>query len=233
MRGQITSYDEQTATGVIKGDDQSSYVFARHDIHTGAEIKAGQSVDFVPTGSTATHIVILDLAPAQEGASQAGSNAPSGETPTGFDFKTAMLKFDGRMTRQNFWMCYGIVFGASIVASFIPFLGSLIALALIWPHVAISIKRLHDMGKSGWFTLVPYIGATIAFIVMLMGGLGIIMAAALSGQATDAAAIVEAAGVILFGAVIWLVTGVGFLIWIGATDSQPRDNQYGPNPKGL
>ncbi len=43
------------------------------------------------------------------------------------------------------------------------------ALALITPHLAVSVRRLHDAGLSGWFLLtffVPAVGA-LALIVLL------------------------------------------------------------------
>ena len=33
--------------------------------------------------------------------------------------------------------------------------------------------------------------------------------------------------------ILILVINLGFLLWIGVTDSQPGDNRFGPNPKSL
>ncbi len=239
MRGEITSYDQVSNTGSIKGDDGQPYLFARHDIHTGSEIKVGQSVDFVPNGSTATQIVILGLAPSTPADPAAAFGAAAGSAATaatsavnGYDWKTALLKFDGRLRRQDFWISFLIIFGISVVLGWIPLLGTLIGLALIWPNIAITVKRLHDMGKTGWLTLVPYVGGIIGAIVMVVGGAGAFMAAAATGDASAVAA-AGGLGAIGLGFLIMLVTGLGFLIWIGITDSQPGTNQYGPNPKGL
>ena len=239
MRGEITSYDQVSNTGSIKGDDGQPYLFARHDIHTGSEIKVGQSVDFVPNGSTATQIVILGLAPSAPADPAAAFGAAAGSAATaatsavnGYDWKTALLKFDGRLRRQDFWISFLIIFGISVVLGWIPLLGTLIGLALIWPNIAITVKRLHDMGKTGWLALVPYVGGIIGMIVMFVGGAGAFMAAAATGDASAVAA-AGGLGAIGLGFLIMLVTGLGFLIWIGITDSQPGTNQYGPNPKGL
>jgi uncharacterized membrane protein YhaH (DUF805 family) len=61
----------------------------------------------------------------------------------------------------------------------------LYALAIILPALAVAVRRLHDIGKSGWWlfiTFVPLVGS-IWYLVLL------------------------------------------------ATDSQPGENEYGPNPK--
>ncbi|WP_312135822.1 DUF805 domain-containing protein [Brevundimonas sp.] len=238
MRGQITSYDTTTNTGTIRGEDGNSYVFARHDIHTGSDISVGHDVDFVPNGSTATQIVILGLASAAADAAAsfgAAANSAINSLPgtDGYDFKSAMLSYTGRMRRQHFWISVLIIFGISLLTSWIPLLGGLIGLALIYPNVCITIKRLHDMGKTGWLTLVPYVGGLIAVIIMLIGGGGAFMMAAVTGGEPSAAAMMGAIGAISIGSLIAIITSLGFLLWIGITDSEPGTNQYGPNPKGL
>lgn len=45
------------------------------------------------------------------------------------------------------------------------------AVAVIIPTLAMSVRRLHDVGKSGWFMLlafIPYIGAIILFVFMVL-----------------------------------------------------------------
>ena len=47
----------------------------------------------------------------------------------------------------------------------------IVVLGLIVPSLAVSIRRLHDIGKSGWFiliSLVPVIGGIILIIFSLM-----------------------------------------------------------------
>ena len=237
MRGQITSYDETTGTGVIKGQDGNSYVFAKHDIHTGSTIEEGVEVDFVQNGSVATQVVILGFTQAAADAAAAFGSAASSAINSipgtdNYDFKTALTTYTGRMRRQHFWISFLVIAGLNVVLGWIPVLGWIISLALIYPSVCITIKRLHDMGKTGWLTLTPYVGVIVAIIVMFIGGAGALMASAVTGDVNPAAAM-GAAGAVLLGGLIMLITSFGFLIWIGVTDSQPGDNQYGPNPKGL
>ena len=242
MRGHITSYDSTTQTGVIKGEDGAAYIFARHDIQTGAEIVEGHSVEFVPNGSTATNIIILTGTiddqsksdPAAAFAAAASSAFTATPPSQAYDFKSALLSFQGRLRRQHFWISFLILLGANIVVGWIPLIGWLIGLALIWPSLAISVKRLHDMGKSGWFAAIPYAGGLLAILVaMIGGGSAFIMAAASGDEAAATAAALSGMGAIALASLIWLVTNLGFLLWIGLVDSQPGDNQYGPNPKTL
>jgi len=76
--------------------------------------------------------------------------------------------FNGRASRQEYWMffLFNIIF--AIVAGLVDvFLGLgfvylLYVLALFIPGLAVGVRRLHDVGKSGWFlliSLIPLVGA--------------------------------------------------------------------------
>lgn len=106
--------------------------------------------------------------------------------------------FSGRARRKELWMfvLFNIIF--AIVAMIIDrIIGTsfghmgygiiyvLYCLAVFLPGLAVEIRRLHDVGKSGWMiliALIPFVGA------------------------------------------IWLLV-------LFCLDSQPGENQYGPNPK--
>jgi uncharacterized membrane protein YhaH (DUF805 family) len=96
---------------------------------------------------------------------------------------TSVLKkyatFNGRVTRSEFWFfslfntiisialaVVSVLLSILVDPSFF-YLSTLYALALIIPSMAVSVRRLHDTGKSGWWiliTLIPFVGA-ITFIV--------------------------------------------------------------------
>ena len=69
--------------------------------------------------------------------------------------------FNGRARRKEFWMFYLIYVIISIVASIIDaiigmqIVSGLLSLALLVPTIAVGIRRMHDIGKSGWFILIP------------------------------------------------------------------------------
>ena len=84
--------------------------------------------------------------------------------------------FSGRARRKEYW--YFILFNAiiGIVLSLIdmlwgyPLLYWLYSLAVFLPALGVSIRRLHDTGRSGWWLLIgliPLIGALILLIYMV------------------------------------------------------------------
>lgn len=106
--------------------------------------------------------------------------------------------FSGRARRKEYWMFFLFNMIFAIIAMVLdnvlgiaiegvgygPLYG-LYVLALLIPGLAVAVRRLHDVGKSGWMiliALIPLIGA------------------------------------------IWLLV-------LMVIDSNPGENQYGPNPK--
>ncbi|HEX7865745.1 MAG TPA: DUF805 domain-containing protein [Variovorax sp.] len=81
------------------------------------------------------------------------------------DFQTAVktclskyTDFTGRASRSEFWWFVLAQLVVLIVASLIHrFLYGIAALALLLPALAVGARRLHDIGKSGWFLLLALI----------------------------------------------------------------------------
>lgn len=102
------------------------------------------------------------------------------------------VNFSGRARRREFWaffLCYTLVlatlFGFGILVNlavngfgvnagrtsigFVP--GLILALAFILPWIALVVRRVHDVGLSGWFVLfcfIPAIGGVALLIFGLM-----------------------------------------------------------------
>ena len=52
-------------------------------------------------------------------------------------------------------------------------LTGLFALVMLIPHLAVSVRRLHDGDRSGWWLLIvlfPFIGSIVLLIFLVMGG---------------------------------------------------------------
>lgn len=88
---------------------------------------------------------------------------------------TKYFIFKGRSSRREYWMffLFNMIFsfGVEVVARIIgiPMLVGLYSLILFIPGLAVGVRRLHDIGKSGfWYfiLLVPLVG-WIVFIVFL------------------------------------------------------------------
>lgn len=232
MRGEILSYDDVSGTGLISGDDSIRYGFARSAIQAGGVIRPGARVDFVPEGVEATQIMVLAGDPAAAFGQAASSSYVARDTGGGFDFASALFSFNGRLRRQHFWISWLILLGAGVVLGWIPFLGVVLSLAMIWPNLAIVVKRLHDMGKSGWFAVIPWVANVVGFF-MIISAVG--MAIFTNPEAfenEDPAAMLSMFGSMMGGLAVMFLVNIAFLLWIGITDSQRGDNQFGPNPKG-
>lgn len=103
-------------------------------------------------------------------------------------------EFSGRARRQEYWMfilfnmlvCFGLQIVDAILGTE-GVLGAGYSLAALIPSWAVFTRRMHDIGKSGWWWLigiVPLVGAIVLLIFLCQ-------------------------------------------------DSQPGDNAYGSNPKGV
>ena len=70
------------------------------------------------------------------------------------------VDFTGRATRQQFWMfiLFNIIISVivNVVATGIHlrFLTTLYSLVVLLPCLALGARRLHDIGKSGWWQLI-------------------------------------------------------------------------------
>lgn len=101
-----------------------------------------------------------------------------GEAIRNFFIKYAV--FSGRATRKEFW--YAMLFQVVVMAllsgpSYEKFpitgiLGTIFSWGTLIPGLAVTFRRLHDTGKSGWnllFNLIPVLG-NIMFLIMLCLG---------------------------------------------------------------
>ena len=102
--------------------------------------------------------------------------------------------FSGRARRREYWSYALCTFVIACVVGLIDgligqrhILSLVVSLALLLPSLAISLRRLQDIGKPWQYIL-------FAFVPII---------------------------------------GVLYLLYLGVQDSQPGDNAYGPNPKGL
>ena len=106
--------------------------------------------------------------------------------------------FSGRARRKEYWMftlfssIFSIVavildnvLGATIEDEVYGFFYILYALAVFLPSWTVTVRRLHDVGRSGWMILIS--------LIPLIG---------------------------------WI-----WLLLLLVIDSNPGENQYGPNPK--
>jgi uncharacterized membrane protein YhaH (DUF805 family) len=82
--------------------------------------------------------------------------------------------FTGRARRKEYWMFFLINAIIAVVLAILEtligipgVLSTLYSLAIFLPSLGVTVRRLHDMGKSGWWiliSLIPIIGGIILLI---------------------------------------------------------------------
>lgn len=83
------------------------------------------------------------------------------------------LGFTGRARRKEFWMFFLINICVIVVLSIIDriigiqLLSGLYGLAILLPAIAVGIRRLHDIGKSGWFMLLALVPLANLYLIYL------------------------------------------------------------------
>jgi uncharacterized membrane protein YhaH (DUF805 family) len=152
-----------------------------------------------------------------------------------------LFSYNGRINRAQYWLGgFGVFFvgflliialaigsGANFadakdnpaaaigaLASFFLWLG-LILLVMSWCSLSMQVKRFHDRGQSGWWSLlayVPSLGATFGIIGSL-GGTPEQMAAAIQPYS-----------------MLSMVIGLGFFINLGCLPGTQGANKYGDPP---
>ncbi len=78
--------------------------------------------------------------------------------------------FNGRSRRSEYWyfilffaIIYMVLFLLTLQLPAIGILLLIFALGMIVPSIAVAIRRMHDVGKSGWYCLIPIYSLILAF----------------------------------------------------------------------
>jgi len=93
------------------------------------------------------------------------------------------IDFQGEATRKQFWLfvlfnfiistvltILGVV-GGDTIGDLFSALNILFSLAIFIPGLAIAVRRLHDIGRSGWWlliSLVPFIGGIVLLVFYVL-----------------------------------------------------------------
>lgn len=89
--------------------------------------------------------------------------------------------FNGRARRSEYWffvlftMCVSIILGiisaifsgSEAMSTILSVITGIFSLAILVPQLAVGVRRLHDVGKSGWyflFGLIPLVGSILLLV---------------------------------------------------------------------
>lgn len=95
-----------------------------------------------------------------------------------YEFVNVYLSFKGRLSLKDYWLYWNVPMILLVLLAYaIESQGFVLKskifqvtnVLIIWPFLATSIKRLHDIGKSGWWVLInliPIIGSIILSLLL-------------------------------------------------------------------
>jgi uncharacterized membrane protein YhaH (DUF805 family) len=133
------------------------------------------------------------------------------------------VDFNGRARRAEYWwfVLFAILvgFAAGILDRLIAGdaamhqgpISVISSLALLLPSLGVSVRRLHDIDRTGWWIVIFYVVLVVLAFVAI--------AAAFTGGAGIALALLLAIGVL----------GVWLVVWF-ATRGTNGPNRFGPDP---
>lgn len=180
MKGKVLHVDNQTGSGIIVSQNGERYSFTRADVKSNVAISNGMEADFITESNNAKEIYL----------SEDLYNISSGDVPYYEDQEgsfSELFSAQGCYTRAQYWkitfatLAIWVVYGFLIAMMsagrkdlsdinvgilVIIFIGILLPLAYV--NIVTSIKRFHDINKSGWFyllSLIPYVGGLILLVM--------------------------------------------------------------------
>ena len=168
--------------------------------------------------------------------------------------KTCLRKyvtFSGRASRPEYWYFILFTFLVSVVAGIIDWqffttvasvqsdttsavaatsnqpVQSVFGLLLFLPQMAAAWRRMHDIGRSGFYALFPFL-LMLCAVGVLVFGIGI------AGSFTHGGSLdllfTRATLLIVIPTLIVLLISPLLVLWWLTRPSQPGTNAYGPNP---
>lgn len=137
------------------------------------------------------------------------------------DWDYLLWRFDGRISRQTFWIALLAVAAVEVLCHFAVMasggerLTSIVSLAFGYPECAILAKRGHDRNISTWVPVAFYAYSALIDFLFVIGA---------AGTHDDPSPLV----IVL--TIPWIVFTLALLIDFGCRKGTTGPNQYGPDP---
>ena len=138
---------------------------------------------------------------------------------------TKYIDFNGRAGRAEYWWFTLFLFVASFVVGFFEsmafgfeeespqIISTIFSLGTLLPSISVSWRRLHDIGRSGWWGLL--------FFALCVVGASLV---AVGLHEETNTTLIAVGAVVVLGTLAWVIT------WFAAK-GEDGDNQYGPDPR--
>lgn len=186
MRGDILHFDNSRGLGMIGGDDGSRYPFSRSDVRQPDNLAKAARVEFVTERGQAREIArVRGHTHAVSVAEFTRSRKPGLWRYFRDGITRDYANFSGRAHRKEYWSfslfwlvalaivaCVGFVFDgglvnprAAIEAPVITLtLSAAFMVATFLPALGLAIRRQHDIGLSGWYSLLGPVLFAFSFV---------------------------------------------------------------------
>lgn len=114
----------------------------------------------------------------------------------------------GRGGRREYWTAMGVMFAVGLA---IGLFGGRVGVAMLAPSLLFMIRRLHDIGKTGWWALAISFGPIVPMLALL-----------------PFAPMTVLLPMVMLLSLVWT-------IWLGAIPGDPHENRWGlpPGAKAL
>ena len=171
--------------------------------------------------------------------------------------------FKGRAPRSEFWwwMLFQMLIGGALgtlvlpqlmqqiaananhVPGTPPVLMNIPAMKFIWlydiavflPNLAVQVRRLHDVNRTGWWAAAPFVVIPAVFVITLVTAVIIGVASSGGGVQPAPGAGLSSGNAIIIGIItlvislLYLAWGITMLVWF-CTRGTNGANRFGPNP---
>jgi uncharacterized membrane protein YhaH (DUF805 family) len=182
VKGTILDFSIQNNSGVISAEDGERYNFTGADWKSDKAPAVKQVVDFSIEEKNAKEIYLVSSGSSvnTDGVNNVLEKAKQIQ---GMEFFIRAYQnyanFKGRDTRQQYWMFYLFYMIVTVILSIvdaiigIDIFSTIFILGSLVPSIAIATRRLHDIGKSGWWQLIiliPLVGVIVLIVFLAKQG---------------------------------------------------------------
>lgn len=130
------------------------------------------------------------------------------------------IKFSGRARRSEYW--FWILF--SSLVQLIPLIGPIMGLVTLVPTLSVTSRRLHDIGKTGWWQLWMFLMSVVVWMTAIVGLIFALFVASKEDGGVE---------LLLALAAVSFIAGIGIIAWWViwmVRKGEPGPNKYGADP---